>query len=47
MDVNELSIHEKYMSRCIEIAKKNSSKYYPNPSVGALIVKNDMKLLRE
>ena len=30
------------MSRCIEIAKKNSSKYYPNPSVGALIVKNDM-----
>ena len=22
MDVNELSIHEKYMSRCIEIAKK-------------------------
>ena len=42
MDINELSIHEKYMSRCIEIAKKNSSKYYPNPSVGALIVKNDM-----
>ena len=41
MDVNELSIHEKYMSRCIEIAKKNSSKYYPNPSVGALIVKNN------
>jgi len=42
MDINELLIHEKYMSRCIEIAKKNSSKYYPNPSVGALIVKNDV-----
>ena len=42
MNENELKKHKKYMLRCIEIAKKNSSKYYPNPSVGALIVKNDM-----
>ena len=44
--MNELEIHEMFMQRCIEIAKKNSNDYYPNPSVGALIVKNN-KIISE
>ena len=44
--MNELEIHEMFMQRCIEIAKKNSNNYYPNPSVGALIVKNN-KIISE
>ncbi|MGB0486676.1 MAG: bifunctional diaminohydroxyphosphoribosylaminopyrimidine deaminase/5-amino-6-(5-phosphoribosylamino)uracil reductase RibD, partial [Flavobacteriaceae bacterium] len=42
MNENELKKHKKYMLRCIEIAKRNSSKHYPNPSVGALVLKNDI-----
>ena len=33
--------HEKYMSRCVHLARNNKSKYYPNPSVGCLIIKNN------
>ena len=29
------------MSRCILLARNNKSKYYPNPSVGCIIVKNN------
>ena len=42
MNENELKKHKKYMLRCIEIAKRNSSNHYPNPSVGALVLKNDI-----
>ena len=34
--------HEKYMSRCVHLARNNKSKYYPNPSVGCLIIKNNL-----
>jgi diaminohydroxyphosphoribosylaminopyrimidine deaminase / 5-amino-6-(5-phosphoribosylamino)uracil reductase len=36
-----VKIHEKYMKRCIEIAKNGLSVAMPNPSVGAVIVHND------
>ncbi|MBV1922613.1 MAG: bifunctional diaminohydroxyphosphoribosylaminopyrimidine deaminase/5-amino-6-(5-phosphoribosylamino)uracil reductase RibD [Flavobacteriaceae bacterium] len=35
-----MNIHEKYMSRCIELAKKGLGNTYPNPSVGCVIVYN-------
>lgn len=40
--MNTLDKHEKYMSRCIYLAKNNKSKYFPNPSVGCVIVKDDI-----
>lgn len=36
-----LSVHEKYMSRCIQLAKKGFGSTSPNPMVGAVIVHND------
>ena len=40
--MNKVEKHEKYMSRCIYLAKNNKSNYYPNPSVGCLILKNNL-----
>ena len=37
-----LEKHEKYMLRCIYLARNNESKYYPNPSVGSIIVKDNI-----
>ncbi len=34
------SIHEKYIERCFQLAKKGIGKTSPNPLVGAVIVKN-------
>ena len=39
--IKRVEIDEKYMSKCILLARNNKSKYYPNPSVGCLIVKNN------
>ncbi|MBW4362241.1 bifunctional diaminohydroxyphosphoribosylaminopyrimidine deaminase/5-amino-6-(5-phosphoribosylamino)uracil reductase RibD [Flavobacterium taihuense] len=33
-----MKIHEKYMSRCIELAKNGLGTTYPNPMVGSIIV---------
>ncbi|MFT6126195.1 MAG: diaminohydroxyphosphoribosylaminopyrimidine deaminase, partial [Flavobacteriaceae bacterium] len=41
-----MNIHEKYMSRCIELAKKGLGSTYPNPSVGCVIV-YDNKIIGE
>ena len=41
MLIKRVEIDEKYMSKCILLARNNKSKYYPNPSVGCLIVKNN------
>lgn len=38
---NQLNTHEKYMLRCIQIAKNGLGKTAPNPMVGAVIVLND------
>lgn len=40
----ETSINEKYMNRCIEIAKNGLGQTAPNPMVGAVIVHNDLIL---
>jgi diaminohydroxyphosphoribosylaminopyrimidine deaminase / 5-amino-6-(5-phosphoribosylamino)uracil reductase len=37
-----VKIHEKYIKRCIEIAKNGIVAAMPNPSVGAVIVYNDI-----
>ncbi len=37
-----MKIHEKYIKRCIEIAKNGLVAAMPNPSVGAVIVYNDI-----
>lgn len=37
-----MKIHEKYINRCIEIAKNGLVAAMPNPSVGAVIVYNDI-----
>ena len=37
-----LEKHEKYMLRCIYLARNNESKYYPNPYVGSIIVKDNI-----
>jgi|SRR5690625_642474 len=34
-------IHEKYMRRCIQLAKNGLGKTYPNPLVGSVIIWND------
>ena len=36
-----MNIHEKYIKRCIELAKIGLGKTYPNPMVGSVIVLND------
>lgn len=36
-----MKIHEKYINRCIELAKNGLGATYPNPIVGAVIVYND------
>lgn len=38
---NQTHTHEKYMRRCIQIAKNGLGKTAPNPMVGAVIVLND------
>lgn len=37
-----VKIHEKYIQRCIELAKNGLGTTYPNPMVGSLIVHNDV-----
>ena len=36
-----VNIHEKYMSRCIALAKKGLGTTYPNPMVGSILVIDD------
>ena len=36
-----VKIHEKYLSRCIQLAKNGLGSTYPNPLVGSVIVHND------
>ncbi len=36
-----MKIHEKYIKRCIELAKKGLGTTYPNPLVGSVIVHNN------
>ena len=36
-----MKIHEKYMLRCIQLAKNGLGTTYPNPLVGSVIVHND------
>ncbi len=36
-----MNIHEKYINRCIELAKNGLGYTYPNPLVGSVIVLND------
>jgi diaminohydroxyphosphoribosylaminopyrimidine deaminase / 5-amino-6-(5-phosphoribosylamino)uracil reductase len=42
----EVKVHEKYMARCIELAKNGLGTTYPNPLVGAVIV-YDGKIIGE
>ncbi|GEM58487.1 riboflavin biosynthesis protein RibD [Flavobacterium columnare NBRC 100251 = ATCC 23463] len=37
-----VKIHQKYISRCIELAKNGLGTTYPNPLVGSVIVHNDL-----
>lgn len=37
-----MSIHERYIRRCIELAKNGLGRTYPNPIVGSVIVHNDV-----
>lgn len=37
-----VKIHEKYIQRCIELAKNGLGTTYPNPMVGSIIVHNDV-----
>ena len=43
---NKLSLDEKYMQRCIELATKGLGYTYPNPLVGSVIVYNN-KIISE
>ena len=36
-----MNIHEKYISRCIELGKLGIGNTYPNPAVGSCIVYNN------
>ncbi|PHQ55732.1 MAG: riboflavin biosynthesis protein RibD [Lutibacter sp.] len=36
-----MNIHEKYIKRCIELAKNGLGETYPNPMVGSVIILND------
>jgi len=40
--MNEVNIHEKYMHRCIQLAKNGLGTTYPNPLVGCVIVHDDI-----
>ncbi len=37
----ERGIHEKYLARCLQLAKKGMGTTYPNPMVGSVIVHNN------
>lgn len=37
-----MNIHEKYIKRCIDLAKNGLGKTYPNPMVGSVIVVDDV-----
>lgn len=37
-----MNIHEKYIKRCIELAKNGLGTTYPNPMVGSVLVLNDI-----
>ena len=37
----EVNIHQKYIKRCIQLAKNGLGTTYPNPMVGSVIVYND------
>lgn len=37
-----MNLHEKYIKRCIELAKNGKGTTYPNPMVGSVIVLNDL-----
>ena len=37
-----MNLHEKYMSRCIQLAKNGLGTTYPNPMVGSVVVLNDI-----
>ena len=39
-----MSIHEKYISRCIQLAKNGLGRTYPNPVVGSVVVLDDKVL---
>ena len=41
-----MEIHEKYMRRCLELARKGLGKTQPNPLVGAVIV-HDGRIIGE
>jgi diaminohydroxyphosphoribosylaminopyrimidine deaminase/5-amino-6-(5-phosphoribosylamino)uracil reductase len=41
-----MSVHEKYINRCIELAKNGLGTTYPNPMVGSVIV-HDNKIIGE
>ncbi|MBC9798355.1 bifunctional diaminohydroxyphosphoribosylaminopyrimidine deaminase/5-amino-6-(5-phosphoribosylamino)uracil reductase RibD, partial [Sinomicrobium weinanense] len=36
-----MNIHEKYLKRCIQLAKNGLGTTYPNPLVGSIVVHND------
>ena len=36
-----MTLHEKYMMRCLSLAEKGLGKVAPNPMVGCVIVHND------
>jgi diaminohydroxyphosphoribosylaminopyrimidine deaminase / 5-amino-6-(5-phosphoribosylamino)uracil reductase len=36
-----MSVHEKYIHRCLELAKQGAGSVSPNPMVGAVLVNND------
>jgi diaminohydroxyphosphoribosylaminopyrimidine deaminase / 5-amino-6-(5-phosphoribosylamino)uracil reductase len=38
----QLTIYEKYMQRCIELARQGAGSVAPNPMVGAVLVYNDL-----
>ena len=38
--MNSLNIHETYMFRALQLAKKGQGRVSPNPMVGCVIVKN-------
>lgn len=41
IDNSQLTIDEKYMYRCLELAKRGAGNVAPNPMVGAVLVNND------
>ena len=47
MDKEQLSTDEKYMKRCLQLAKNGMQNAKPNPMVGAVIVSNDGRIIGE